>query len=195
MDERGAALASLSERSGVCVCMCVRVRGRLRLASDRARARGGGGRRSDFSAQIGSLLRHPSLLRQMVLPSADGLGDGGGANQGLVKVRGRQQQRGCALGQGAASARVTDTKTDAHTKAAAGLSGRRGNSRPSPPAAGPLLVPSDFHFRHPPPPTRPDTRRHTSASTSIPVSYLRHPNPTVPLFLGGGGGSASSLPA
>lgn len=101
----------------------------------------------------------------------------------MVKVRGRQQQRGCALGQGAASARVTDTKTDAHTKAAAGFRGAEGT-------AGRLrLLQARCSFRlisiSDTPPPRPDTRRHTSASTSIPVSYLRHPNPTVPLFLGG----------
>lgn len=103
----------------------------------------------------------------------------------MVKVRGRQQQRGCALGQGAASAPVTDTKTDARTKAA--VEGAAGRLRPLQgrcAAASACSVRFPFQtLRHPSPPrpdpTPPDT--HTPASTSIPIFPLRHPNPTFPL--------------
>lgn len=83
-----------------------------------------GGQRSDFNAPIGSLLRHSSLLRQMVLPSAGVCRGTGGGLKVWLRSGGLQQQRSCALGRGAASARVTHTKTRrAHTKAAAGFLG------------------------------------------------------------------------
>lgn len=59
-----------------------------------------GGQRSDFNALIGSLLRHSSFPRQMLLPSAGGvcvLRMGVGA-QGLVKVRGSPTTEGLRSG-------------------------------------------------------------------------------------------------